>query len=248
MHHACFWFNCVLSTHSCVLYRFVCSYLYFFGVSCLFVACCYEWYLQIRVFFTDLCGIIYLICVYLLCVIIRVSCVIMNGIHRFVCLEFVRSCLCVAHAALCVIIRVYCSQVDVFFADSCVTIRFCPSQVYVLSFTGDFHRLVCYSQIFGSLFVCVNAKIVVEQIELQAKLLNYFLGSNKSNINQYSILYGFLCYDSCVLSTDWCVTHRSVFYYPFLLFKCLYVIINVCRVQTGVFFTDLCVIIRFYCL
>ena len=25
-----------------------------------------------------------------------------------------------------------------------------------------------------------------EQIELQAKLLNYFLGSNKSNINQYT--------------------------------------------------------------
>ena len=28
--------------------------------------------------------------------------------------------------------------------------------------------------------------ILVEQIELQAKLLNYFLGSNKSNINQYA--------------------------------------------------------------
>jgi len=26
---------------------------------------------------------------------------------------------------------------------------------------------------------------VFEQIELQAKLLNYFLGSNKSNINQF---------------------------------------------------------------
>jgi len=26
----------------------------------------------------------------------------------------------------------------------------------------------------------------LEQIKLQAKLLNYFLGSNKSNINQYS--------------------------------------------------------------
>jgi len=25
---------------------------------------------------------------------------------------------------------------------------------------------------------------IIEQIELQAKLLNYFLGSNKSNINQ----------------------------------------------------------------
>ena len=28
-----------------------------------------------------------------------------------------------------------------------------------------------------------------EQIELQAKLLNYFLGSNKSNINQYTYIY-----------------------------------------------------------
>jgi len=28
--------------------------------------------------------------------------------------------------------------------------------------------------------------IYMEQIELQAKLLNYLLGSNKSNINQYS--------------------------------------------------------------
>jgi len=29
-----------------------------------------------------------------------------------------------------------------------------------------------------------NTWINIEQIELQAKLLNYFLGSNKSNINQ----------------------------------------------------------------
>jgi len=28
-----------------------------------------------------------------------------------------------------------------------------------------------------------------EQIELQAKLLNYFLGSNKSNINQFPALH-----------------------------------------------------------
>jgi len=31
------------------------------------------------------------------------------------------------------------------------------------------------------------AKIEIEQIELQAKLLNYFLGSNKSNINQNTV-------------------------------------------------------------
>jgi len=30
------------------------------------------------------------------------------------------------------------------------------------------------------------ARIYIEQIELQAKLLNYYLGSNKSNINQYT--------------------------------------------------------------
>jgi len=30
----------------------------------------------------------------------------------------------------------------------------------------------------------VLAGLEIEQIELQAKLLNYFLGSNKSNINQ----------------------------------------------------------------
>jgi hypothetical protein len=29
-----------------------------------------------------------------------------------------------------------------------------------------------------------NHSLIFEQIELQAKLLNYFLGSNKSNINQ----------------------------------------------------------------
>ena len=31
----------------------------------------------------------------------------------------------------------------------------------------------------------------IQQIELQAKLLNYFLGSNKSNINQALPLNGF---------------------------------------------------------
>jgi len=32
--------------------------------------------------------------------------------------------------------------------------------------------------------ICMRLYTGVEQIELQAKLLNYFLGSNKSNINQ----------------------------------------------------------------
>jgi len=33
---------------------------------------------------------------------------------------------------------------------------------------------------------------VFEQIELQVKLLNYLLGSNKSNINQYPLFNFFL--------------------------------------------------------
>ena len=35
------------------------------------------------------------------------------------------------------------------------------------------------------LFRMASRVFVFEQIELQAKLLNYFLGSNKSNINQF---------------------------------------------------------------
>jgi len=40
--------------------------------------------------------------------------------------------------------------------------------------------------------------IIIEQIELQAKLLNYFLGSNKSNINQFVLLlflFVLFCFD-----------------------------------------------------
>jgi len=33
---------------------------------------------------------------------------------------------------------------------------------------------------------CTAGPWIFEQIELQAKLLNYFLGSNKSNINQWA--------------------------------------------------------------
>ena len=39
---------------------------------------------------------------------------------------------------------------------------------------------------FADLGTPVPKKSYLEQIELQAKLLNYFLGSNKSNINQNS--------------------------------------------------------------
>ena len=40
-----------------------------------------------------------------------------------------------------------------------------------------------------SMSVCLYTCICIEQIELQAKLLNYFLGSNKSNINQSQRLH-----------------------------------------------------------
>jgi len=46
-----------------------------------------------------------------------------------------------------------------------------------------------------------------EQIELQAKLLNYFLGSNKSNINQFTFsiaafTLGLLAFTSTLLSAS----------------------------------------------
>ena len=44
-----------------------------------------------------------------------------------------------------------------------------PNKTTVLFFDGQFKKA-----------------IFIEQIELQAKLLNYFLGSNKSNINQFT--------------------------------------------------------------
>ena len=50
------------------------------------------------------------------------------------------------------------------------------------------HRSVRSRSEFLSCCACFSSEIsslfVIEQIELQAKLLNYFLGSNKSNINQ----------------------------------------------------------------
>ena len=42
-----------------------------------------------------------------------------------------------------------------------------------------------YIDICICICTCIYVRICIEQIELQAKLLNYFLGSNKSNINQY---------------------------------------------------------------
>jgi len=55
------------------------------------------------------------------------------------------------------------------------------------------------------------------------------------------------CY-SCVLSTDWCVLHRFLCPYLFSLQTDFNFIIMMYRSQTSVFFTDLCVIIRFYSL
>ena len=40
--------------------------------------------------------------------------------------------------------------------------------------------------------------ICIEQIELQAKLLNYFLGSIKSNINQYMYTCVHICVHICI--------------------------------------------------
>jgi len=65
--------------------------------------------------------------------------------------------------------------------------------------------------------MCIDiyVDIYIEQIELQAKLLNYFLGSNKSNINQkYSFIYVYislyLCIHVCVFV---CVCHISIYVY-----------------------------------
>jgi len=44
--------------------------------------------------------------------------------------------------------------------------------------------------------------IIIEQIELQAKLLNYFLGSNKSNINQSDSKNLFLTQPHVIFRTD----------------------------------------------
>jgi len=54
----------------------------------------------------------------------------------------------------------------------------------------------------GSLNICSRARaymaFLTEQIELQAKLLNYFLGSNKSNINQSLTMWCIAC------ESEWC--------------------------------------------
>ena len=49
---------------------------------------------------------------------------------------------------------------------------------------------ICDTLAAGCAHMCT---CTVEQIELQAKLLNYFLGSNKSNINQYMCVYACIC-------------------------------------------------------
>ena len=66
---------------------------------------------------------------------------------------------------------------------------------YIKRFASESLKNFAFSNYFGITFwlhysdcKSVKSKVFnmsIEQIELQAKLLDYFLGSNKSNINQY---------------------------------------------------------------
>jgi len=53
----------------------------------------------------------------------------------------------------------------------------------------DFHKLL-KAMSCTAMTLTADFMFYFEQIELQAKLLNYFLGSNKSNINQISVKQG----------------------------------------------------------
>jgi len=64
----------------------------------------------------------------------------------------------------------------------------------MLIFTTPIYRT--HLHMHGAHNTCRNADILsanIEQIELQAKLLNYFLGSNKSNINAHALVHARLC-------------------------------------------------------
>ena len=58
--------------------------------------------------------------------------------------------------------------------------------------------------------VCIYICTCVEQIELQAKLLNYFLGSNKSNINQ-------ICIYMCIYTSPYAFLQRLCMHSQVLL-------------------------------
>jgi hypothetical protein len=70
----------------------------------------------------------------------------------------------------------------------------CNQEAYIDRFLRKYGLDVAHESWYGSRSFAfagetkqaLRAGIFYEQIELQAKLLNYFLGSNKSNINQMS--------------------------------------------------------------
>jgi len=69
------------------------------------------------------------------------------------------------------------------FWETCYRLYLTQMTISMGCFFIDDHHLLCFRRSEDVVpRVCVSAQF--EQIELQAKLLNYFLGSNKSNINQ----------------------------------------------------------------
>jgi len=50
-----------------------------------------------------------------------------------------------------------------------------------------------YTYVYGSVCACVYGSIMFERIELSARLLDYFLRSNKSNINQSKCVCACAC-------------------------------------------------------
>ena len=56
--------------------------------------------------------------------------------------------------------------------------------IHTYMYTYTCIHVYTYIHISICIHIYVYVYVYIEQIELQAKLLNYFLGSNKSNINQ----------------------------------------------------------------
>jgi len=70
----------------------------------------------------------------------------------------------------------------------CVCVCVCVFVCVCVYLCGCVYTYVC-----GSVCACVYGSIVCECIELSAKLLDYFLRSNKSNINQSKCVCAFAC-------------------------------------------------------
>ena len=74
---------------------------------------------------------------------------------------------------------------------------------------------------------------IYEQIELQAKLLNYFLGSNKSNINQYICVFlyvymhiymdVYMCVCVCICVYMYICMYMYVYLYMYMSLYRMYV-------------------------